>query len=81
MEAQNQALQELAQQLQSGQMSAKEMQQLQKQMEKIAHALKGTKLDKAAQQLAELAKQMKSLNLDPETLKKLAQLAKQAGGT
>ena len=80
-EAQNQALQELAQQMQSGQMSQKEMQQLQKQMEKIAQAMQGTDLDKAAKQLAELAKQMKSMNLDPETLKKLAQMAQKAGGT
>jgi len=80
-EAQNQALQEIADQMQSGQMSAQEMQQLQQQMQQLSQALKNTDLNKAAQQLAELAKQMQQSNLDPEMLKKLARRLRQAGGT
>ena len=47
----------------------------------MANALKGTELDKAAQQMQQMAEMMKQLKLDPETLKKLAQMARQAGGT
>jgi hypothetical protein len=80
-DAQNQALQKLAEQMEKGQMSKQEMQQLQKQMEQLAKALKGTKLDQVSKQMAELAKKMQELKLDPETLKKLAQMMRQAGGT
>lgn len=79
-EAQNQALQEIASQMQTGQMTPQEMQQLQKQMQALAQALKSTDLAKASKQLAELAKQMQSSDLDPETLKRLATLLRQAGG-
>ena len=80
-QGQNQSLQELDQQLQSGQMSQKDMQKLSQQMDKVAQALKNTKLDKASKELGELAKQMKTQQMDPEALKKLAELAQKAGGT
>ncbi len=78
---QNQALQDLADQVQKGEMTQKEMQQLKDQMKQLSQALSKTDLDKVAKQMAELAKLMEQMKLDPETLKKLAQMMRQAGGT
>jgi mevalonate kinase len=62
-------------------MTQKEMQQLKDQMKQLSQALSKTDLDKVAKQMAELAKLMEQMKLDPETLKKLAQMMRQAGGT
>jgi hypothetical protein len=84
-EQQNAAMQDLAKQLESGQLNKQEMDQLQKQMQQAANAMKGTDLDKAAKEMEkaaqELAKLMKEMNITPEDLKKLAQMVQQAGGT
>lgn len=76
---QNQAMQEIADQMEKGQMSQNEMQQLQQQMAQMAQALKGSQLDKAGQQMQQMA-QMHQIKLDPETLKKLAKMMREAGG-
>lgn len=81
-EMQNQAMQELADQMEKGGMSQEEMKQLQKQLDKMANALSKSDLDKVAKQLAELAKLMEQMKkMDPEMLKKLAQGMRAAGGT
>lgn len=78
---QNEALRQLADQMENGRMSHQEMHTLQQQMQQIAQALKGTDLDKVAQQMKQMAEMMKQLKLDPATLKKLAAMMRQAGGT
>lgn len=57
-DAQSQAMQKLADQMQKGGMSPQEMQKLQQQMEAMSKALKGTDLNKAAQQMQKMAQQM-----------------------
>ncbi len=76
---QNEALQQLADQMEKGQMSPKEMQSLQQQLQQLAQALKGTHLDKTSQQVKQMAEAMRQLKLDPETLKKLAKMMRGAG--
>lgn len=78
---QNEALQELAQQMEQGGMTPQEMQQLQQQLQQLSQALSKTELDEVAKQMAELAKLMEGMKLDAETLKKLAQMMRAAGGT
>jgi len=80
-EGQNQALQELASQLEQGGLSPADMREVQQALQNLARSLQGTSQDRAAQELAKLAKQMNSPNLDPEMLKQLARMARQAGGT
>lgn len=80
-EAQNQALQQLADQMEKGDMSKAEMGQLQQQIQQMSQALKGTDLDKASKQMQQMAEMMKQMKIDPETLKKLASMMRQAGGT
>jgi hypothetical protein len=76
---QNAALQQLADQMEKGQLSQEEMQTLQQQMQQMSQALKGTDLQKVSEQMKQIAEMMKKL--DPATLKKLAALMRQAGGT
>lgn len=76
---QNEALQQLADQIEKGQLSQQEMQTLQQQMQQMSQALKGTDLQKVSEQMKQIAEMMKKL--DPATLKKLAALMRQAGGT
>jgi len=78
---QNEALQQLADQLEKGQLSPQEMQTLQQQLQQMSQALKGTDLQKVSEQMKQMAELMKQLKLDPETLKKLAAMMRQAGGT
>jgi polyhydroxyalkanoate synthesis regulator phasin len=80
-QAQNQALQKLAEQMQKGQMTPEEMKALSQQLQQMAQALKNTPLDQVAKQLQQAAQQMRTIKLDPETLKKLAQMVQKAGGT
>ena len=76
---QNEALQQLAEQMEKGQMSPQEMQTLQQQMQQMAQALKGTELDKPSDQMKKMAEMMRQIKLDPETLKKLAKMMREAG--
>jgi chemotaxis protein histidine kinase CheA len=62
-------MQKLAQKLNSGQMSAADKQALQKQLEALAKALKGTDLDKLAKMMRQNAEQLAKMS--PEQLQKL----------
>lgn len=77
---QNQALQELADQMQKGEMTPQEMQGMQQQLQQMAEALKNTDLKNASEQMKQMAEMMKAMKLDPETLKKLAEMMRKAGG-
>lgn len=76
--AMQQAMEEMAKQMQSGQVPKEQMQQMQKAMDALSKALQNSAMQDAAKQLQELAKQMQQMqsmqNLDP---KMLAELAKQ----
>ncbi|MGC8667079.1 MAG: hypothetical protein ACP5VE_03035 [Chthonomonadales bacterium] len=79
--AQNEALQRLADLTQSGQLSAASIARLQRQLQQISQALSDTQLRQLAGQLAEIAKLMERMKLDPRTLQRLAEMMRQAGGT
>ncbi len=80
-QAQNDALQQLADQMQQGGLTGNEMKELAEQLRKLGEALKGTKLDKLSKQFDEIAKQLKQMHLTPEQIKRIIQSLRQAGGT
>lgn len=81
--AMQQAMEEMAKQMQSGQMSKEQMQQMQKAMEELSKSLQNSAMQDAAKQLQELAKQMQQMqsmqNLDPKLLEQLAKMMQKAG--
>lgn len=76
-----QSMEKIAQQMESGQMSKPERQQLQEQLKQLANALKNSNMDASAKQLEQLAQQMSqsSGNMDPNTLQQMAQMMKNIG--
>jgi hypothetical protein len=79
--AQNQALQTLAEQMQKGQMSQQEMQLLQRQIQDMANVLEGTRQDAVSKELQQIAHQMQEGRLDPQTMREIVEAMKRAGQT
>jgi hypothetical protein len=73
-------MQQIGQQIQSGQMSKEERQQLQQALQKLAQSLQNTQMNASAQQLQQLAQMMQSLNsMDPQSLQKIAAMCQNIG--
>lgn len=80
-EAQNKALQNLAELVQSGALGPGAMARLQRELAQMGQALSRTEMQQVARQLAEIAKLMERMKLDPRTLQRLAEMMRRAGGT
>lgn len=78
---QQQAMEKIAQQMESGQMTKEEMKQLQKALQELSKALKDSGQKDAAQQMEQMAQQMEQGmgNMDPKTLQQMAQAARNMG--
>ena len=72
------AMQQMAQQLQSGQMNAEDKQQMQSAMQDLAKSLENTAMNQTAEQMKALAQQM-SQNMSSEQMKNLAKMMQQLG--
>jgi chemotaxis protein histidine kinase CheA len=72
------AMQQMAQQLQSGQMNADERKQMQNAMQDLAKSMENTSMNEIAQQMQQMAQQM-SQNMDAKQMHNLAQMMQQMG--
>src|SRR5579872_1683826 len=76
-----QAMQKISDAMKSGQMSKEEMKDLQKAIQQLSKSLEQSGMKDEAQQMADLSQEMQNGldNLDPNTLQKMAQMAKNLG--
>ena len=76
-------MKELAKEMEHGDMKQNEMKQLMQELQAMSQALQVSKLQTASNKMSEASKQMQGegmkLKLDPETLKKLAKMMREAG--
>lgn len=74
-----QAMEKIADQMQSGKMSKEEMQQMAQALQQLAQALKNTNMDQQSQQMQQMAQAMQSMQMDPKSLAQMAAMCKNIG--
>ena len=79
-EKMSQSMHKISESMKSGKLSPAEMQKLGQKMSALSKALSKTNMSVTAKELEQLGKLMQSKQLDAETLKKMAQMAKMTAG-